>query len=471
MVRGLKAVESDLMHFHNHKFGPWNPMMVLELGSGKQPVLAQLDTGSSDLIFAQKNSAICEKQREDCQDIPAGAGAFDPEVSRDTENLRIPFNTSFVSGESFIGNFIKTSISFGSSTVTETQVGLYNDGNQPGNPPLYPIFGSGSLDKEGADDIYPNIPQRMKDTGVINTNAYSVYLNDFRGSNGSILFGGVDRAKFEGELQDVPLIKATDVIGDTMVEFSSLQLLPGSRNNQTARTTSNCTMQPVNLSPERPLPPAFLDTGGQQISLPADVVQRAAKMLGAPFDEKNGMGPIDCRLAYSGAALQFGFNQNKAIIKVPLDMTLNAEALAKDNVCLPDVIVAEGEDANVATLGPAMMQAAYVVHDFDQGKLMMAQARFNVTESNVEELPVFAGSKQQDEIEARARKDRSKATQNKSETDAGQCSGRNFKKREVFSSDRLARKRQQVAETLRRRNERLQRRDERMQWVRALKRF
>lgn len=49
----------------------------------------------------------------------------------------------------------------------------------------------------------------MANQGVINTAAFSLYLNDLE-SQGNILFGGYDQAKYVGDLQTVDLLDLGD---------------------------------------------------------------------------------------------------------------------------------------------------------------------------------------------------------------------------------------------------------------------
>jgi Eukaryotic aspartyl protease len=53
---------------------------------------------------------------------------------------------------------------------------------------------------------YPNSPFAMTAAGVINTAAYSVWLNDINSLSRSVLFGGLDTAKYTGTLQTVPIV-------------------------------------------------------------------------------------------------------------------------------------------------------------------------------------------------------------------------------------------------------------------------
>lgn len=79
----------------------------------------------------------------------------------------------------------------------------YTDG-RAGNS-INSIFGIGIYSLEHSDGYtYPNLPLALANADVINTAAYSLYLQD--SDSGHILFGGVNRAKYTGSLKtfDIP---------------------------------------------------------------------------------------------------------------------------------------------------------------------------------------------------------------------------------------------------------------------------
>ncbi|KJZ72601.1 hypothetical protein HIM_07960 [Hirsutella minnesotensis 3608] len=387
-ARELKVVEGSLQHFHGKQFGSFIPMVEIGLGGdGKQKILGQLDTGSADLVLAQKNSAACEKQQQDCQDVPKGAGSFDPDRAPGTTKLDIPFNASFVSGESFTGQFIKTGVQIGDKITQNVQLGLYSEAQQPEDTPMFPIFGTGPIGGTAAKVPYPNVPEQMKLANMTNANAYGVYMNDFRGTNGQVVFGGYDTAKFQGQLQEAPVVQNSARNGDLVIDFSSLNLVPGADSSARLANASATMQQKVDLSGGKPLPPAFLDTGSPSVILPKEMVQNLARTLGANFSDDQGMGPVDCGLARSDAVMEFGFNKDSIKIRLPLEMMLEPKAKTGSDDCMLAVLPSDGPDKDIATLGAAMMQAAYIVFDIDQKRLLMAQAKPNVTESAIKELP------------------------------------------------------------------------------------
>lgn len=134
----------------------------------------------------------------------------------------------FFNGERDQGEFRQADATIGSVQVPDLQFGLANNGTtrRPDIAPLVPLLGIGLvLGETNSTPTYPNLPERMREAGVIKSNIYGVYLNDFRGSDGSIVFGGVDAAKFTGELKEAPLVAgAKGAISSLRAEFSPFHL-------------------------------------------------------------------------------------------------------------------------------------------------------------------------------------------------------------------------------------------------------
>ena len=187
-----------------------------------------------------------------------------------------------------------------------------------------------------------------------------------------------------GKLQEAPLVRNdASLLPKFVVEFSSLKLVmaDGRSNVSPAYTSGKRTPGTRDLAP-RGLPVSLIDSGNPSVSIPASSINLLAQALGTTFTERDGLGPINCRLASKESMLLFGFNQNKAKIKVPLDMLVVPSAFNHRPGCR----LAIDASAEIASLGAPFLQAAYVVFDIEQRRLLFAQAVMNSTHSDVEEF-------------------------------------------------------------------------------------
>lgn len=180
-----KVLQGSIQHFQSDQAGPWQPLLALGFGDPAQPITGIFDTGSSDTIVPQAGSDLCKVKNQQCAaPAPIIRGQFDPAKSSDVQALKgNKFNASFSGGDEFDGEYIKTTVSLGAggdAKVPAVQVALASGGQPAGDFPQFPIFGVGPIGNEAADKQYDNLPQTMKDAGVIKGNSYSVVLNKTR---------------------------------------------------------------------------------------------------------------------------------------------------------------------------------------------------------------------------------------------------------------------------------------------------
>ncbi|KAH6638091.1 aspartic protease [Boeremia exigua] len=393
-VAGPGYVTGSVQHFIGRSGSALIPTMQLGFGNPPQKVTVLLDTGSSDLVVPQTGSAICNDPQQQCtanRDAIV-TGSFNVNNSTGVTKLRTTVNATFVNGVALQGNLIKTALTVQNQTVNQLQMALVTQGQLPPDEPLFPIFGVGPIQGEAAQDLYQNIPAGMKDAGATNSNAFGLYLNDFRGPDGSIAFGGVDTAKFQGDLKAAPLVRDNDgLLPSFVVDFSSMMLLSG---NSTAQKLQQRQTQDssVDLAPRDGLGVALIDSGAPSLAIPASSMRALARALGTAFNEDDGsLGNLPCGLAQQDMSLGFGFNNDNAQIQVPLELmllpnqtTVVGEARSGADCMLP---IFATDDLN--TLGAPFVQAAYVVFDMDAQQLLMAQAVINATESNVQEYTAY----------------------------------------------------------------------------------
>ncbi|EEY20031.1 aspartic protease [Verticillium alfalfae VaMs.102] len=407
-----KVVQTDLIHFKSQASGPFIPLVQFSLEN--QTINALFDTGSSDIIVPQKGSSICQNPAQQCDNSSASGfvtGAFDtPAGLARVKGLTLQAN--FVNGAEFNGDFAALDLAMDGQTVTGTTVGIFTSGSLPPDAPLFPVFGVGPVQGEAVGptqpqqgrklrrqagnfaNLYPNLPAHMKEIGMIKSNAFSVYTNDVRAKTGSIIYGGIDTAKFEGQLQEVPLERTNDgALPSFVINFSSVSMetgISGGNGKNSSSPTNNgaprTAAATTDLTPRDGLPVALMDTGAPSILLPAPSMQMLATALGTTFSEQDGLGLIDCQKLTADSAMVFRFNNDAITIRAPMDTLVVPQELVQDarpGQCVLPVFPSQ----DTAVMGLPMLQSAYVVFDMDGEKLLMAQAKFNVTESSLREYP------------------------------------------------------------------------------------
>lgn len=299
------------------------------------------------------------------------------------------FQIQYLDGSTASGDYITDHFEIGDTVIESLQMGLANQ-TASGTG----VLGIGFTANEAALVPYPNLVDQMVQQDFIPTKAYSLYLNDYQSSTGSILFGGVDTEKFIGGLTVVPILPDAQTqnftsftVGMTAVSFA----FPNG-------TTHNASLQGGSLD-------AVLDSGTTLSYFPDDIATPLFDALGAyTYSSLGSVGltMVECGLANAGLELTFRFNDSVSIV-VPADEVV-IDAFDSVNGVIPpeipledpclfgiqnsgDSLPSEGaRQIDFALLGDTFLRSAYVVYDLDNREIALAQANLNSTDTNVQEL-------------------------------------------------------------------------------------
>ena len=196
---------------------------------------------------------------------------------------------------------------------------------------------------------------------------------------GSILFGGVDTAKYHGNLVALPVQADNGAYRDFTVVLSSVSVLDCSGAVQFSQT---------NLAL-----PVILDSGTTDAYLPDNVVNPILAGVGVINDREYG-SIVPCSLANSPATLSFSFGGNGGqTITVGLGEFVtpiyNEEGVQPEFRDGAGTICSWGlmsSGTGPILFGDAFLRSAYVVYDLDNNQIGMAQTNFNTTDTHVVEI-------------------------------------------------------------------------------------
>jgi hypothetical protein len=345
----------------------------ISVGSPGQPLQVQIDTGSSDLWVPSAQAVMCQSRRG------CAGGTFDHGASRTFQDVGADeFNISYVDGTGSSGDYIQDTLSIGGASVPNFEMGLALQTSIGVG-----ILGIGYNDSEanivtGNGTTYANLPFALVDQGLIKTEAYSLWLNDLQSSEGSILFGGVDTAKYTGDLISVqvyPSSRARKITSFT-VAFTSL-----------SATSSSGTDQ---LTPADYAEAVILDSGTTITLLPNNIAQSVFDELGATFISSLGAVVVPCSLADNTGTLNYGFGGvGGPIIKVsvnelvlPLTLTNGRPPTYTNGEAACQLAIQAAGNLPVL-FGDSFLRSAYAVYDLANNRIALAQTDFNSTDSNI----------------------------------------------------------------------------------------
>ncbi|QQK45490.1 putative aspartic-type endopeptidase opsB [Penicillium digitatum] len=337
------------------------------LGTPEQSVRLVLDTGSSDLWTNTPNSTLCASPKNVCAD----SGTYDPSSSSSWSFVNSDFNITYADGSGAAGNYVADTLTIGGTTIKDFQFGLgFSSGSSEG------VLGIGYPANEvqvgrNGDSAYANLPKAMVNKGIIQSNAYSLWLNDLDANTGSILFGGVNTKKYHGTLQTVPIQKVDGQYSEFIIALTQVSL-----TNSSSENTYSSSLIPVGV---------LLDSGSSLTYLPDALVQEIYDDLGVSYEPDSGIGYIDCSMADEDIALSYTFSSPTINVSIK-ELIIDAGDLFFRNgkrACIFGIVPA---GSSTAVLGDTFLRSAYVVYDLANNEISLASTNFNTTENDILEI-------------------------------------------------------------------------------------
>lgn len=292
------------------------------------------------------------------------------------------FNITYADGSGAVGDYATDTLAIGGVTLQNLQFGIgYQSGSQEG------ILGIGYTTNEVQvntyrGQTYPNVPELMVKNGVIQSNAYSLWLDDLEANTGSILFGGVDTDKYHGTLQTLPI---QTELGGVYAEFL-ITLTGVTLSNGGSSVSLNSGDTPVAV---------LVDSGSSLTYLPDNLVTALYKQVGATYDSQQQTAFVPCSLAHNTSTIDFKFTS--PVISVPMsEMVINpgtgSQTTFRDGTAACIFGVAPAGQGGISVLGDTWIRSAYVVYDLANNEISLAQTNFNSASSNILEIGTGANS-------------------------------------------------------------------------------
>ncbi|KAI7572936.1 hypothetical protein KC317_g326 [Hortaea werneckii] len=349
------------------------------VGTPPQPQVVILDTGSADLYFDAADAPTCQLTGK----YACKGGTFAPDNSS-TYQVVDPFpafDTSFGDGSSATGEYGEDTVGIGDVRIENVQFGLASSlyittGYAVG------LMGLGYSYIEAiyaTEEMYPNIPEVLRATGVINSRLYSVYLNDLSDISGTILFGGIDPSKYTGDLTTLNILP--DVIsGGISMFLTTVTDLSITTDGETSDLFSGGSTGLDAYGAYDYSLPVLLDTGAAAWQVPQS---RYADYIAPAFPFVDPLGYCGCSHRQDDIHLTVTFGGEVPIrvpitdFLVPIYNTTTREPIPyteDEDTCAFLIVPAEANGYGFQVLGDAILRSMYVVFDLDNGQLSIAQA-------------------------------------------------------------------------------------------------
>lgn len=312
------------------------------------------------------------------------------------------FEVDYLGGDRILGDWVQDSLTIAGITLLNMKIGLGKTYNFPPgaapedteNPfPFGGILGVGLLSnhtdwfvQNGDAVTIPSLLELMVQQGIISSRAFSIYLDAANTSTGTVVFGGVDTAKYNGDLVTVPIVPENGGDYGWVVLLDSVKF--DGRNG-----TVDCSASHLNAS-------ATIDTGTASTYVPWNIAVEILKIVGAINTTDYGY-IVPCNVADWNASISFGLQNSSApTIDVPISQFVDPALQINTTVPLEMNgtrmcywgLVPAGVDPQSGfeipvLLGDTFLRGAYVLFDVDGLEMGFAMARFDADGSNLVNVP------------------------------------------------------------------------------------
>ncbi|KAK3494947.1 aspartic peptidase domain-containing protein, partial [Neurospora hispaniola] len=357
------------------------------IGTPGRNLSLHLDTGSSDTWVNSPSSILCQNEDKPCE----YSGTYLANDSSTYEYISDHFDIKYVDGSGARGDYASDTFTVGNTKLNRLQFGIgYSSTNAQG------LLGIGyalsEVQTRAGLPTYNNLPAQMVADGLINSNAYSIWLNDLDAPTGTILFGGVDAAKYEGDLLTLPVqTPEKGTYKNLMVTMTGLSL----SQSQSSSSDKGNGDDTTKISKDNLALAVLLDTGSTLSYLPSELIKPLYDAIGIeyitdPDGKVDGYAP--CHLMSSSQSVMFSFSSPLQITVPMNELIINRTFHGKlprmpdgvTDACIFGIQERNGTGAN--TLGDTFLRSAYVVFDLDNNEISMAQTRFNATATDLKEI-------------------------------------------------------------------------------------
>ncbi|PYH44096.1 pepsin-like aspartic protease [Aspergillus saccharolyticus JOP 1030-1] len=334
------TVESDI----GNKVGAEVDYVInLSLGTPGQNVSVIIDTGSSDLWVNAANGSD--------PNANSTYGTYDASSSSTYKYINDEFIIQYVDGSEAAGDYVNDTLKVGNATLTNFQFGVAsNSTSSQGVLGIGYTLGETSSQFGGGE--YPNLPKALVNQGYIKSAAYSLWLDDVDAKEGTILFGGVNTAKYTGSLHTLAIEKVNGVYSTLVVSLAGVHV------TGTDSSSINNTAFPVL---------GVLDSGTSLTYLPATPALELIEAVGAEYIERAGYAIVDCDVADKDYEIVFefsGFNLSVSVGDLLLD---------EGSYCVFGIVPQDDEDDGEYVLGDTFLRSAYVVYDLENNEVAIAK--------------------------------------------------------------------------------------------------
>ncbi|PSR88497.1 aspartic peptidase domain-containing protein [Coniella lustricola] len=309
-------------------------------------------------------------------------------------------------GDYVYGDYFSDVLTIDDSTIPSLTMGLVNDTD------AYYGFGATYMGVLGIgynDSINNNLPNHLFDQGLINSTAYSMWVDDEAATSGSLLFGAIDTSKFDGHLTRLaveytyymPSVIVASINGSTSTSGGLVSITASDDADDDYSTEGYASY----------LFGALYSPSETLSLLPSDVANQIWTLAGATYNSTYEAAVIDCGAVSDNTTFTFQLGARDSLAPIltaymsdlvlPIsEVNLTAatsyyysygEDLINDtsNLCLFG-IQNSSYQGWYYSLGSSVLRRTYSVIDLANYEVAVAPVKFGATETST--IVPFASS-------------------------------------------------------------------------------
>ncbi|KAK4163890.1 aspartic peptidase domain-containing protein [Cladorrhinum sp. PSN259] len=233
---------------------------------------------------------------------------------------------------------------------------------------------------------YVNFIDRLVRSGKIKTPAYSIWLDNPEGSSGNLLFGAVDKSKYEGDLVRMYVSSSYTLSRTFGASINSINGTQGSGETMPAIRTNDFPLA-VTISP-----------GDVYSYLPSSIVDSMGKMVGAQYNSSLGLMTIPCDAATKTPVsfkIQLGSEVGPVLNVETADLVISGNVVTSSSKkylgdkCIFGIQKWESSSSSSYTsssyyynIGSSLLRRAYMVFDIANREVAIAPVKFSSSSSS-----------------------------------------------------------------------------------------
>ncbi|KAL1838502.1 hypothetical protein VTJ49DRAFT_2609 [Mycothermus thermophilus] len=322
-------------------------IIELEIGTPPQRIKVFIDTGSYELWVNPKcstsaSASICQSH-----------GMYYPNKSRSSMYVGGAFAVTYGTG-AVRGKYWSDDINVAMFRIPQVQFAVADDSN-------YTFSGVLGLGYGYPHTVsYPSVLNLMVADGMIMAPIFSVGLGGDQDNFSEIIFGGVNRWKFAGMLEPVPIWPPISQQDPRWLQYwvnvTSVGMTKPGEKSVIYTPRDTFTM------------PVLIDTGSTLSYIREDLVAQIGKQFHATIDHA-GYYIVDCAWRNRPGTVDFGFNRGRMVINVRYKDFIYQQY---PGYCMLGVQPAD-VGSTTYVLGDTFIRGAYLVFDQHSDTVWMNQ--------------------------------------------------------------------------------------------------